>query len=248
MATENKTTDIWKELRKPFPSGTVGKLPKPYKKDSPKGKCSECGGYHGLPAVHLDYVGHAAVTDRLNSVAGPDNWSLEPIAYDQFGSPVTDSKGQFWCKLTILEASKLCVGDGATSAKELLGDALRNGAMRFGIALDLWTKDELESHLDQPELKNEKPTQATVTPTEAKPEPSLSSEQIAELLGIAKKKGHPTKEEAINFLNVQAMGDFTQVPAAEFETFKKLVIGAGWQKPAEDVRADDAADAIEGAL
>ena len=33
----------------------------------------------------------------------------------------------------------MCVGDGSTSSKELIGDALRNGAMRFGIALDLWT-------------------------------------------------------------------------------------------------------------
>jgi hypothetical protein len=72
MAAE-KTASIWAELRKPFPKEVVGLLPKPYKKDSPKGKCKDCGGYHGLPAVHLDYVGHAAVTDRLNSVVGPDN-------------------------------------------------------------------------------------------------------------------------------------------------------------------------------
>ena len=52
-------------LRKPFPRESIGILPKPYKADSLKGQCSVCNGYHGLPAVHLDYVGHAAVTERL---------------------------------------------------------------------------------------------------------------------------------------------------------------------------------------
>ena len=55
-------------LRKPFPRESIGILPKPYKADSLKGQCSVCNGYHGLPAVHLDYVGHAAVTDRLLTV------------------------------------------------------------------------------------------------------------------------------------------------------------------------------------
>ena len=29
--------------------------------------------------------------------------------------------------------------------KERIGDAIRNAAMRFGVALDLWSKEELES-------------------------------------------------------------------------------------------------------
>jgi hypothetical protein len=37
-------------LREPFPAHQISKLPKPFKKDAPKGKCQECGGYHGLPA------------------------------------------------------------------------------------------------------------------------------------------------------------------------------------------------------
>lgn len=162
----------WDELRKPFPKGVYGLLPKPYKKDSPKGKCNDCGGYHGLPAVHLDFVGHAAVTDRLNSVVGPDGWSLEPMAFDEFGNPVTNRNGELWCWLTIMGIKKMCVGDGSISSKELIGDALRNGAMRFGVALDLWTKDELESHVDDPELKSEKPSKnqsATASPAPSAP-------------------------------------------------------------------------------
>lgn len=130
------------ELRKPFPPGTVGKLPKPYKRDSPKGQCQECHGWHGLPAAHLDYVGHAAVTDRLLSVDPAFHW--EPLALDEDGLPKLDKAGNLWIKLTVCGVTRIGVGDGS-SAKEVVGDALRNAAMRFGVALDLWSKEELES-------------------------------------------------------------------------------------------------------
>ena len=130
------------KLREPFPEGTVGKLPKPYKRDSPKGNCRECGGYHGLPAAHLDYVGHAAVTDRLLSV--DPAWTWEPLALDQMGLPSLDRDGNLWIRLTVCGVTRLGVGDGP-DMKQRIGDALRNAAMRFGVALALWTKDELES-------------------------------------------------------------------------------------------------------
>lgn len=151
--TETKTVTKWKELRKPFPKEAVGLLPKPYKKDSPKGKCSDCKGYHGLPAVHLDYVGHAAVTDRLLEV--DPEWNWVPLAIDERGMPALDSDRNLWIKLTVLGVTRLGVGDGS-NMKELIGDAIRNAAMRFGVALDLWSKEELESTLDDPSAKNEK--------------------------------------------------------------------------------------------
>jgi hypothetical protein len=110
------------ELRKAFPAGTVGKLPK--------------GG------VMLDYVGHAAVTDRLLKV-DPD-WTWEPFSLDEHGLPAVDRAGNLWIKLTICGVTRIGVGDGK-SAKEAIGDAIRNAAMRFGVALDLWSKEELES-------------------------------------------------------------------------------------------------------
>lgn len=130
------------ELRKEFPAGTVGVLPKPYKRTSPKGTCKECGGYHGLPAVHLDFVGHAAVTDRLLTV--DPEWNWEPLALDERGLPALDRDGNLWIRLTVAGVTRIGVGTG-TSMKERIGDALRNAAMRFGVALSLWTKDELES-------------------------------------------------------------------------------------------------------
>ncbi len=128
-----------KKLREPFPASAIGKLPKPTKRDNPKGKCEECGGWHGLPAVHLDYVGHAATTDRLLSV-DPD-WTWEPMARGESGEPLMTGGGM-WITLTVCGVTRPGFGDGQ-SMKEIIGDAIRNAAMRFGVALDLWAKEDL---------------------------------------------------------------------------------------------------------
>ena len=137
-------------LRVDFPPHQVNKLPKPYKADSTKGDCAECGGYHGLPALHLDYVGHAALTDRL--LDADPAWSWEPLAFDAAGLPALDRNGGMWIKLTVCGVTRLGYGDaqgktGGNGVKELIGDALRNAAMRFGAALALWHKGDL--HADQ---------------------------------------------------------------------------------------------------
>lgn len=134
-------------LRKPFEQRTIGKLPKPTRRDAPKGRCPECAGWHGLPAIHVDYVGHAAVTDRLLEV--DPEWTWEPVAVDDLGLPALDRERNLWIRLTVGGVTRLGVGDG-DSMKERIGDALRNAAMRFGVALDLWTKEELESSEHQP--------------------------------------------------------------------------------------------------
>jgi hypothetical protein len=133
-------------LREPFPAHQVSKLPKPFRKDSQKGKCPECGGYHGLPAVHLDYVGHAALTARL--LECDINWNWEPLATGDDGLPALDNLGGLWIRLTVCGQTRLGYGDaggknGPDAMKERIGDALRNAAMRFGAALDLWSKVEL---------------------------------------------------------------------------------------------------------
>lgn len=136
------TTDGLQDLRKPFPKAVTGILPKPYKKESPKQNCGVCGAYHGMPAAHLDYVGHAAVTDRLLTV--DPAWTWEPVAFDSDGLPAYDRGGGLWIRLTVLGVTRLGYGDGP-DPKQRIGDAIRNAAMRFGVALDLWTKGELES-------------------------------------------------------------------------------------------------------
>src|SRR5215203_4872391 len=115
-----ETKDPWKELRKPFPREAIGRLPK--------------GG------VMLDYVGHAAVTDRLLAV--DPTWSWEPFSLDPRGLPALDQDNNLWIRLTINGVTRPGVGDGK-NMKERIGDAIRNAAMRFGVALDLWSKEEL---------------------------------------------------------------------------------------------------------
>lgn len=134
------------KMREPFPANQISKLPKPYKRDSPKGKCNECGGYHGLPAVHLDYVGHAALTDRL--LDADPMWTWEPATPD--GLPALDRNNGMWIRLTIAGVTRLGYGSadgksGGDAVKEVIGDALRNAAMRFGAALDLWHKGDLHA-------------------------------------------------------------------------------------------------------
>lgn len=230
MSDTSKQPDVWMELRKPFPKGTVGILPKPYKKDSPKGKCDVCGGWHGLPAAHLDYVGHANVTDRLNTVVGPESWTWTPMATDEHGLPLLDREGNLWINLTIQGATKPGVGDGS-SMKERIGDAIRNASMRFGVALDLWTKDELESQLGQPDLKNEKPAYTVMStnwegssyPAQPKTYPStIGASQVADLMALAKKLGATTKEEASALLNEHTkLTDWTSLPADRYAAVRQ---------------------------
>lgn len=141
-------------LRVPFPEHQISKLPKPTKQqtdavkaDYTKGiRCTICGGWHHPNVVHLDYVGHAALTDRL--LDADPAWSWEPLALGTDGYPVIDKDGGMWIKLTVCGVTRLGYGDaqgktGGDAMKERIGDALRNAAMRFGAALDLWHKGSL---------------------------------------------------------------------------------------------------------
>lgn len=143
-------------LREPFPPHHVSKLPKPTKAqteavraDFKKGiRCKLCGSWHHPEVVHLDYVGHAALTDRLLDC--DPVWSWEPVAFRD-GLPAFDATGGLWIRLTVMGVTRLGYGHAAAKPgvdpgareKEVIGDALRNAAMRFGAALDLWHKGDL---------------------------------------------------------------------------------------------------------
>jgi hypothetical protein len=146
-------------LRAKFPENTISKLPKPTKKqtdevraDFKKGiRCEECGGWHHAKVVHLDYVGHAALTDRLLDC--DPNWNWEPVTFGENGNPQFDSIGGMWIRLTVCGVTRLGYGNadgktGGNAVKEVIGDALRNAAMRFGAALDLWHKGDLHGDDD----------------------------------------------------------------------------------------------------
>lgn len=164
-------------LRSPFPDHQISKLPKETgrqaqerKKAQDAGnwpaKCSICGGFHHAKAVHLDYVGHAALTDRLLD-CDPE-WSWEPVGFGADGLPAIDRNGGLWIRLTVCGMTRLGYGsaDGKTggdAVKELIGDALRNAAMRFGAALDLWHKGDLHGSDDASDTaKAEEPKAPTL--------------------------------------------------------------------------------------
>jgi len=103
--------------------------------------------------ITLDFVGHAEITKILIEI--DPNWSWEPVAWTTDGRPainVVNGNAVMWGRLTVLGQTRLGVGtakhDKADLDKELIGDFLRNAAMRFGICLSLWSKAEWE---DQPE-------------------------------------------------------------------------------------------------
>lgn len=142
-------------LRAPFEKHQISKLPKGTKEQnncspSEKRNCTVCGGWHHPRIIHLDYVGHAALTDRL--LEADPMWSWEPVATAPNGLPLFDGTGGLWIRLTVCGVTRLGYGNAVGKSgqepgareKEVIGDALRNAAMRFGAALELWHKgDEL---------------------------------------------------------------------------------------------------------
>ena len=182
-------TESLKKMREPFPANQINYLPKPTKKREemekiPKAICSICGGYHATKnIIHLSYVGHAALTDRLLEV--DPCWTWEPLATDQNGLPAIDKDGGLWIRLTVCGVTRLGYGDaqgktGGDAMKERIGDALRNAAMRFGAALELWHKGDLkpgenpevvtdpqENHKDtQQQQPQKQPQSAGLTPSQ----------------------------------------------------------------------------------
>lgn len=147
------------KMREPFPANQISKLPKPtkaqtdaVKADFKKGiRCTICGAWHHPDVVHLDYVGHAALTDRLLDCDPCWNW--EPMGFNPDGTPALDRNGGLWIKLTVCGITRPGYGaadgkQGGDAIKEIIGDALRNAAMRFGAALDLWHKGDLHTDDD----------------------------------------------------------------------------------------------------
>lgn len=128
------TQENWEKLRRPFLPEQIEKLQK----------------FTNGPA--LDYIGHATITERLQE-CDPE-WNIQfayhyPPTHELAGLPVMDSEnGYAWFNLTIFGVTKLCVGDTggkpmhSNGVKEMMGDAIRNGAMRFGVGTYLWSRSE----------------------------------------------------------------------------------------------------------
>ena len=161
-------------LRKPFRPEQIGKLPATQKRPP------------------LDFVGHAAVTDRLNKIA-PD-WSYTIDNMSSIGDKV-------WIRgtMTIGGISRPEFGDG-DDPKEAVGNFIRRGAMRFGVAIDLWSREELSS-VDEGEAPaaeagpGESPTPVGKAKTKPSPGPVTKFPMRPEDCDHKSQAGHwlPTK-------------------------------------------------------
>jgi len=189
-------------LREPFEAHQISKLPKQagWMKDKRDEytNCKICGGYHHPKAIHLDYVGHAALTDRLLD-ADPE-WEWEPMAYLDNGAPALDKNGGLWIYLTVCGVKRIGYGhpdgkSGGDAHKETIGDALRNAAMRFGAALDLWHKGDLHV-LDQEPGSKPKPKKSA-----PKPKPEEYYERLGNL-AVAAIRNVKTSDALHEFWNV----------------------------------------------
>jgi hypothetical protein len=219
-------------LRVPFPAHQISKLPKPTKKqtddvraDFKQGiRCILCGQWHHKDVVHLDYVGHAALTDRLLDCDATWNW--EPVAVSQAGTPATDANGGMWIKLTVCGVTRLGYGhadgkQGGDAVKELIGDALRNAAMRFGAALDLWHKGDLHRDGVEDAVEAEKPKPANAYDAAPHIAAIEDAKTGRELLAAIKDEGcdnnHPKIAEArVNRLTVLIRGAQTVAAIGAF--------------------------------
>lgn len=202
-------------LREPFPANQISKLPKPTKAQTEEVRknfkagirCKMCNGWHHPKVVHLDYVGHAALTDRLLD-CDPE-WNWEPIAKTEQGTPLWDENGGMWINLTVCGVTRMGYGHpdgkrGGDAIKEVIGDALRNAAMRFGAALDLWHKGDLHA-TEGPE---DGESEAKQDETQTEPEwfeanlPDIKTpEAINAVLGRAKRAGRNVSQMVVDRAN-----------------------------------------------
>ena len=227
------------KLRLAFPPNQISKLPKETgaqakqrKAEIDKGnwpnKCGICGGFHHVGATHLDYVGHAALTDRLLDT--DPEWTWEPVALDATGLPALDRNGGMWIRLTVLGVTRLGYGaadgkSGGDAVKEIIGDALRNAAMRFGAALDLWHKGDL--HTDDAD--------------DGGTAQGISAVQYAELRKLLKEAA--SSEDA--FVEWLKCNTLPELAADRFERAKKALTDRIASMAAEKAESAPASDILE---
>ena len=142
----------------------------------------------------LDFVGHAEITKILIEV--DPLWSWQPCGWNE-GRPaihVVNGMAVMWGILTVHGKDIIGVGsvkhDKAECDKELIGDFLRNAAMRFGISLSLWSKQEWESN--EPVAKAQVGSRAVTKPVEepaTNEDKALTQQQVKQFVDACDKIG-----------------------------------------------------------
>lgn len=157
--TREQQFEALRKLREPFDPSEIRYLPRVWckackdargtcnRQDHERRQCRKCG--QSMTTAHIDlrFVGHAEATNRLLNV--DPFWSWEPLSLDPNGLPAYDGNRGLWIRLTVSGMTRLGYGNaegknGGDAVKEIIGDAIRNAGMRFGMALDLWTSSDLQ--------------------------------------------------------------------------------------------------------
>jgi hypothetical protein len=180
--------------------------------------------------AQLDFVGHADVTKMLIEI--DPMWTWEPVAFDADGLPayrVENGMAHMSGWLVINGVRRLGIGSVMHNKpdllKELASDFIRNAAMRFGVCLSLWTKQEWE---DIPN-KNA-PVQPKVEPVTA--DTPLQKTQINQFKKACEKANIHANDVAIRanvLLEKATHGDLEKLRA----TYKEMIAEAA-NKPKED--------------
>ena len=130
--------------------------------------------------IQLDYVGHAEITKILIKI--DPLWDWRPLKIDDDGLPayrVENGMAHMAGELTLLGHTRLAVGSAPHNKqdllKELVSDFIRNAAMRFGVALSLWSKEEWS---DSPAPA--KPVKKTAAKKTAAPAPAVADDQLVD--------------------------------------------------------------------
>lgn len=205
-------------LREPVPEHLISKLPKGTKAQNEcpndqKITCSVCGGWHHPNVKHLDYVGHAAATHIL--LDADPHWNWEPMAYTPAGLPMFDESGGLWIKLTVCgitrpgygNADKKAHMDAGSREKEVIGDALRNAALRFGLALELWSKADI--HAGQRDAWY----QAAMTSIYEAPNVGELKARVAAAIELARARGDQDAEDDFLVAQANKMSTAKRAPA-----------------------------------
>ena len=132
--------------------------------------------------IQLDYVGHAEITRILTEI--DPLWEWKPLKIDDDGLPsyrVENGMAHMAGAMTLLGHTRLAIGSAPHNKqdllKELVSDFIRNGAMRFGVALSLWSKEEWADD-SAPAPKKKAPDKKPAEPAKPDSAPVSDSEKV----------------------------------------------------------------------
>jgi hypothetical protein len=141
----------------------------------------------------LSFVGHADVTKMMIEI--DPLWSWEPTAFDADGLPayrVENGMAHMAGWLTIHGVRRLgigsCLPNKPDLLKELASDFIRNAAMRFGVCLSLWTKQEWDD-IDAPALPPAPAPKVKKPAVEVDPRKPLTPSQVNQFRSACEARG-----------------------------------------------------------